>query len=158
LVFKLSDQSTRGKPRGIPVQNLERGKVKGHINWSKDPATNEIYATVNLKILTCAYADPENDDKPQQFLCIGSDGMSLVSIEDVEDLETILRRCDDERLGITQNNVVPICTMDAKFKLELNPDTGEHYLKADEFLTQFNTPDLISSKDISANKGYSPSR
>ncbi|MDP1603182.1 MAG: hypothetical protein Q8M03_07950 [Legionella sp.] len=135
-------------------QIVERGKTKGHINWSKDPVTQEIFATVNIEIMTCVYADYRNE-KPQQFLSIGSDGKSLVALND-DDLEKIYKRCDNERFGITKNNVVPICSMKAKFKLEAE-ENGQYYLKTDEFSAQFNTPDLIFKNDNAIEPSHLPS-
>ncbi|KTD65658.1 hypothetical protein Lspi_0370 [Legionella spiritensis] len=127
-------------------RGLERGMVKGHINWTKDPKTKEIYAKVNINILTCVYADPINKDDPQRFYAIGSDGSSLTMISE-EELEQVNKRCSDEIAGKTENNVVPLCTMSARISLPVDRSTGKHFLRADKFTISFNTPDLRSSKE-----------
>ncbi|STX51291.1 Uncharacterised protein [Legionella busanensis] len=126
---------------------LERGKVQGHINWSKNTA-NEVYATVNIKIYTFSFAD-NDPKKPQQFYAIGSDGQTLLPISD-KDFERVYKNCDKERLEETENNLVPICEYNVKIKLDTNdkdqPDPT-FFLKVTKCKLQINTPQLISSKE-----------
>ncbi|MGQ3889541.1 hypothetical protein ACQUW5_10975 [Legionella sp. CNM-1927-20] len=127
---------------------LERGKVKGHINWSKNTEINEIYATVNIKIYTLSFAN-NDPTKPQEFYAICSDGKTLLPISD-KDFERVYKNCDNERLEKTENNLVPICEYSVKIKLdsEFNEINNlEYFFKVAECKLQLNTLQLTSIKE-----------
>ncbi|WP_094090096.1 hypothetical protein [Legionella clemsonensis] len=119
---------------------LERGSVKGHINWSK--LNGEPYATVQVKIFSCTYCD----DNGQQFLTMSSDGCSLYSLSHEWDLEKTLAQNQLEVTGKTDGNIVPLCEFNLKIKMVTN-DFG-HYLRVDECRVHINTDELVSTKDI----------
>ncbi|WP_131781711.1 hypothetical protein [Legionella gresilensis] len=129
---------------------LERGKVKGHINWAKNSAINEIYATVNIKIYTFSFAD-NDPNKPQEFYAICSDGKTLLPISE-KDFERVYKNCDKERLEETENNLVPICEYNVKIKLETHykdQNNPEFFFKVTKCKLQLNTPQLTSTKEKS---------
>ncbi|CDZ76870.1 hypothetical protein BN59_01146 [Legionella massiliensis] len=135
------------------ISGIERGAVKGHINWTKTPDTGEIYAQITMKVLSCSYADQQNIFAPQKIYAIASDGCSLIEVDD-EALGTVLQRCSAEVLGKTEGNVVPICEMNATVKLV--PDGMDGYkLQVDQFHTQYFTPDLVSTKAYKFNYDFS---
>ncbi|WP_454785353.1 hypothetical protein [Legionella sp. WA2024007413] len=126
------------------IQGIERGRTTGHINWSKD-GNGKIYATINLKILTCSYANPADEYSPQQIFAMGSDGISLIELNDNE-LEKSMEQCAKEVRGETQDNIVPIANIKAKIEMVKNESGTGYMLKVSEFTLKYNTPDLVSTK------------
>lgn len=124
---------------------LERGMVKGHIDWVRNPVNQVISGNINLKIFTCTSADPVNKDVPQTFFSIGSDGSSLITL-DMKDIEKVIPRASDEVNRKTEGNIVPICEINGRIDIVFNQSLGIHYLKVREFSTKIYTPDLISTK------------
>ncbi|WP_392537856.1 hypothetical protein [Legionella sp. 227] len=126
------------------IQGLERGRTTGHINWSKD-SNGTLYATVDLKILSCSYADPSDTNSPQRIFAMASDGISLIELNDNE-LAKTMEQCRREVTGETENNIVPIAEIKAKIEMVKN-ETGTGYMfKVSEFTTKYNTPQLVSTK------------
>ncbi|WP_147292324.1 hypothetical protein [Legionella hackeliae] len=119
---------------------LERGSVKGHINWSKH--NEEPYATVQVKIYSCTYSD----DAGQQFLTMSSDGCSLYHLSHNLELEKAISQNQLEVVGETEGNVVPLCEFNLKIKIMVN-EVG-HYFAVDQCHVQINTDDLRSTKDV----------
>ncbi|WP_454780358.1 hypothetical protein [Legionella sp. WA2022007384] len=127
------------------IQGLERGRTIGHINWSKKSSNGSLYATVNLKILSCSYADPIDTSSPQRIFAMASDGISLIELND-EELAKTMEQCGREVTGETENNIVPIAEIKAKVEMVKN-ETGTGYMfKVSEFTTKYNTPQLVSTK------------
>lgn len=131
--------------------HIDPGVVKAHINWYSEKNLNrsdlDYYATIDLKILTCAYADPENLKAEQQIFAIGSDGESLITMKeskDIDEIQKLTERSLKEHAGLTEGNVTPICELKAKVKIE-ETEKG-CLLKVVEFKSKFNTPDLESTK------------
>jgi hypothetical protein len=148
-------------------EKLVAGIVKGHINWfselNEDTYQKDYYATIDLKILTCAYTpelvNEQDNEEPvkkgklkkiqedQEFFAIASDGSTLLTLLEANggvELEKILIRGAKELSGETKDNIVPICEIKAKVKLE---ETHEGYMmKVVEFKSKYNTPDLESTK------------
>ncbi|MFT4058301.1 MAG: hypothetical protein QM652_01995, partial [Legionella sp.] len=119
---------------------LKPAQVKGHVNWSKDPETKEIYATVSVKILTC-------NNPIGNILVMSTNSDSLKEVKDMSiELEKVMKQCHLETTGKTEENIVPICEMKAKLKLVENDLGSGYFLKADELNIKINTHDLISSK------------
>ncbi|PWY54100.1 hypothetical protein DGG96_18855 [Legionella qingyii] len=126
------------------IQGLESGITVGHINWSKD-SNDKIYATVNLKILTCSYADPLDMSSPQRLFVMGSDGISLIELNE-DELEKPLMQCLSEVQGETENNIVPLAEINAKIEIVKNESGTGYMFQVSEFTTKYNTPQLVSTK------------
>ncbi|WP_133138903.1 hypothetical protein [Legionella genomosp. 1] len=124
---------------------LERGMVKGHINWVKNPENREISAKINLKVFTCSSADLDDIDDPQKFFTIGSDGSSLVQVSN-DDIEKVIPRASAEVSGKTKGNIVPVCELNGTVRMVFDQSQGAYHLKVSEFTNKINTPDLISNK------------
>lgn len=123
--------------------NLERGPVKGHINWSK--SGSNIYASVDMKIFTCAYADPVDTNEPQRHFAMAKDGKSLVELND-DELGEIMEEYYAGLKGTKENTIVPICKLKAKIALTENPD-GDYELRVVGYKAIINTPDLVCIND-----------
>ncbi|MCW8450202.1 hypothetical protein [Legionella quinlivanii] len=126
---------------------LERGMVKGHIDWVKNPENGEISAKVNLKIFTCSTADLDDVEDPQKFFTIGSDGSSLVQVVN-DDLEKVIPRASAEVSGKTKGNIVPVCELNGTVRMVFDQSQGACHLKVSEFTNKIYTPDLISDKAL----------
>lgn len=136
----------KSKQRGI-----QPGIVKGHINWTKEKGA--IVGAVTLDVYTFNQCDLHNKSAMQKYYAIGSDGISLLEVSDKE-LELVNKRCRDERLGVTENQVVPICTLSAKLGMPVDISTGRHYLKVTDFTVCFNTDELRSTREYDLNKAF----
>lgn len=123
------------------TEGLKPTLTRGRVNWSKNSETGQVYATVELKILACAFIDPINTSKMPKHFAIRSDGTTLDTID--ESMLPHLNRVATR----DENDIVPICTFRAKLDLTQDPHTQEHYLKMKEFIVNINTPDMISRKD-----------
>ncbi len=150
-------------------EKLNASNVKGHINWfselNEETYQKDYYATIDLKILTCS-STPELvkveqvKDNPvkkgqlkkvqedQKFFAIASDGSTLITLLEADggvELGKVLTRGAKEKFsGETKHEMVPICEIRAKVKLE---ETHEGYMmKVVEFKSKYNTPDLESTK------------
>ncbi|KTD11068.1 hypothetical protein Lgra_2034 [Legionella gratiana] len=123
------------------TEGLKPTLTRGSVNWSKNPETGQIYATVELKILACAFIDPIDTSKMPKHFAIRSDGTTLDTID-----ENILPQLN-KVAAQDENDIVPICTFKAKLDLTLDENTQEHYLKMNEFVVKINTPEMISRKD-----------
>lgn len=141
----LTEFSNTVEFKSTEKQGLERGMVKANINWTKKDG--EIVADIQMKILTCCYADPLDKNALQRFYAIGSDGLSLLEMDE-DELERINARCSAEIRGETEDDVVPICTLSAKLHMPVDAATGHHYLKANAFEIHFYTDALQSIKAI----------
>lgn len=136
----------KSKQRGI-----QPGIVKGHINWTKEKGT--IVAVVTLDVYTINQCDLRSKYAMQKYYAIGSDGISLLEVSDKE-LELVNKRCRDERLGVTENQIVPICTLSAKLAIPVDISTGRHYLKVTDFTVCFNTDELHSTREYDLNQAF----
>lgn len=123
------------------TEGLTPNLTRGGVNWSKNPETGDIYATVELRILTCTYIDPNDASKMPEYFAMKSDGITLDTIN--EDMLLHLNKV----ARTNQADIVPICTFRAKLDLIRDERTQEYYLKASEFIVKINTPDLVSRKD-----------
>lgn len=123
------------------TEGLKPTLTRGRVNWSKNSETGQIYATVELKILACAFIDPIDTSKMPKHFAIRSDGTTLGTID--ESMLPHLNRVAAQ----DENDIVPICTFRAKLDLTQDQSTLEHYLKMNEFVVKINTPDMISRKD-----------
>lgn len=131
-------------------EKLDPGYVKGHTDWfselNETTYQRDYYAFIDLKILTCAFS-PENIKEDQQFFAIASDGSTLLTISEANggvELQKIAERSANELKGEIKGDMVPICEIKAKVKLE---ESHEGYmLKMVEFNSKYNTPDLESTK------------
>jgi hypothetical protein len=123
------------------TEGLTPNLTRGSVNWSKNPDTGDIYATVELRILACTYIDPTDTSKMPEYYAISSDGITLDTIN--EDMLLHLNKVARSN----QADIVPICTFRAKLDLIRDERTQEHYLKASEFAVKINTPDMVSRKD-----------
>ncbi|AUH72734.1 hypothetical protein [Legionella sainthelensi] len=123
------------------TEGLKPTLTRGRVNWSKDSETGEIYATVELKILACAFIDPIDTSKMPKHFAISSDGTTLDTID-----EGMLPQLN-QAATVDENDIVPICTFKAKLDLTQDQGTQEHYLKMNEFAVKINTPNMISRKD-----------
>lgn len=126
------------------TKGFERGSIKGHLNWSKNPDTQEIYATAELAIYSCVYADVKDKCAPQKFYAMSSDAVSLIALDD-DQLEKIMKRCGSEINDETEENVIPVCRLTAKIGL-VKDDQGRYHLEVQNFTNKFYTDALVSSK------------
>jgi hypothetical protein len=127
---------------------LEAGYSRSYSNWTKDPHSNQLFATINVKVFTCGHA-ASSEDSPQKLLTVGSDGRSLIEIGS-EDLEKVMKQCKAEitknREIATRGNVVPMCELTARIQLTENEAKTGYMLKMKHFTTRTYTADLVSSK------------
>ncbi|MBA2709405.1 MAG: hypothetical protein H0U57_02260 [Tatlockia sp.] len=122
------------------VRNLDPGLNKGQIDWYSEelPKYETGYlADIDMRIFTCASANPE------KYFAIAADGSSLLHM-DADEIDGVMARNSKEVQGLTTGNVVPICRIKAKVKIENSPNG--YMLKVVEYNTQYYTPDLESSK------------
>ncbi|WP_419421024.1 hypothetical protein ACNVED_06935 [Legionella sp. D16C41] len=133
---------------GLPGR-MERGAVKGHIDWSKDIEKNEIYANVNIKIYTFNFAYDDADKLPELYV-ISSDGKTLLPLPSTDsNFERVYKNYDDERLGHTTNNALHVCEYEVKIKLVFDSLTQQYYFKVDQCQLKINTPQLTSTREES---------
>ncbi len=119
--------------------DLDPGLNKGQIDWYSENSSNETnyYANIDMKILTCSSTTSD------KYFAIAADGSSLLKM-DSSQIDGVMLRSGQEVSGFTTGNVVPICQIKAKVKIEDSPNG--YMLKVIEYKTQYNTPDLESSK------------
>lgn len=132
-------------------QGIQPGLVKGHINWTK--VNSKIVGQVTLDVLTFNQCDLDNKDAMPTFYAIGSDGISLLEIND-DELELVNKRCADEVSRVTNGQVVPICTLSATLSMPVDTTTGKHYLKVSAFTVRFNTDELRSTREYDFRKAF----
>ncbi|ARB90946.1 hypothetical protein [Legionella longbeachae] len=123
------------------TEGLKPTLTRGRVNWSKNSETGQIYATVELRILACAFIDPIDTTKMPKHFAIRSDGITLDTID--ESMLPHLNRVATQ----DENDIVPICTFRAKLDMTQDPRNQGHYLRMNEFVVKINTSDMISRKD-----------
>ncbi|MBA2656968.1 MAG: hypothetical protein H0U70_08290 [Tatlockia sp.] len=128
----------------LDLYGIEPGLTKSYIDWFKNYESGEFYAKIHLKLLTCAYTNPVDLREPTKIFAIGSDGLSLIELNN-DELEPVMQLASAEVSGSTKGNMVAICEIQGKIDLDFVPTVG-YQLKVAEFKVHFNTPDLVSIK------------